>query len=83
MADELRRIFERALVSVIESPEDNGRAERAVAFYCRERHREGAGAEAVLGEIKRIALPILRQNYGHLEKTIATCIQRLYRGGDN
>jgi len=76
--DQLRRKLEKALVSLKESSQHIAEAERAVADYCRERHREGAKAEAVIVEIKHIALPILRDDYPHLEKLVTKCIRHFY-----
>jgi hypothetical protein len=78
LRDQLRRGLERALVSLKESSQHIGEAERAIADYCRERHREGASAEKVIVEIKHIALPILRDDYGHLEKLVTKCIRHYY-----
>jgi len=78
MREQLRRGLERALVSLKESSQHIGQAERAVADYCRERHREGARAETVIVEIKHIALPILRDDYKHLEKLVTKCIRHFY-----
>jgi hypothetical protein len=78
MRDQLRRGLERALVSLKESSQHIGDAERAVADYCRERHREGATAETVVVEIKHIARPILREEYGHLEGLVTKCIRHFY-----
>jgi hypothetical protein len=80
MREQLRRGLERALVSLKESSQHIGEAERAVADYCRERHREGASAERVIVEIKHIALPILRDDYGQLEKLVTKCIRHYYGG---
>src|SRR5438270_10412651 len=55
--ERLRRQLERALLSLKESSQHVAEAERAVADYCRERHREGAKPETVIVEIKHIALP--------------------------
>lgn len=76
--DQLRRQLEKALVSLKESPRHVDEAFRAVSDYCRERHREGAKPETVLVEIKHIALPILRDEYVHLEKLVTTCIHHFY-----
>src|SRR6266568_1279835 len=76
--DQLRRQLEKALVSLKESSQHVGEAERAVADYCRERHREGAKPETVIVEIKHIALPILRDDYAHLEKLVTKCIRHYY-----
>jgi hypothetical protein len=78
MREQLRRGLERALMSLKESSQHIGEAERAVADYCRERHREGARAETVIVEIKHIALPILREDYGHLETLVTKCIRHFY-----
>jgi hypothetical protein len=76
--DQLRRQLEKALVSLKESSQRVAEAERAVADYCRERHREGANPETVIVEIKYIALPILREDYTRLEKLVSECIRHFY-----
>jgi hypothetical protein len=76
--DQLRRQLEKALMSLKESSRHVGEAERAVADYCRERNREGAKPETVIVEIKHIALPILRDNYVHLETLVTKCIRHFY-----
>jgi hypothetical protein len=76
--DQLRRQLETALVSLNESSQHIAEAERAVAEYCRERHREGAKPETVIVEIKHIALPILRDDYAHLETLVTKCIRHFY-----
>jgi hypothetical protein len=76
--DQLRRQLEHALVSLRESSQHVDEAERAVADYCRERHREGAKPETVIVEIKHIALPILRDDYRHLETLVTKCIRHFY-----
>lgn len=83
MREQLRRELERALLSLKESSQHIGQAERAVADYCRERHREGARPETVIVEIKEIALPILRNDYNHLEKLVTKCIRHFYGEGAN
>lgn len=74
-----RRTLERALLSLRESSHHLGEAERAVADYCRDRHREGADPQAVIVEIKRIANPILRDVDGRLDELISSCIRHYYR----
>jgi hypothetical protein len=76
--DQLRRQLEQALVSLKESSQHVAEVERAVADYCRERHREGAKPEKVIVEIKHIALPILRDDYTHLENLVTKCIRHFY-----
>lgn len=76
--DQLKRQLENALMSLSESSRHIDEAERAVADYCRERHREGAKPEAVIVEIKHIALPILRDDYMHLEKLVTKCIRHFF-----
>ena len=78
MRDHLRRRLQRALTSLRESSQHIGEAERAVADYCRERHREGARPETVIVEIKHIAVPILRDDYWQLEKLVTKCIRHFY-----
>jgi hypothetical protein len=76
--DQLRRQLEKALTSLKENSRHVGEAERAIADYCRERHREGAKPETVIVEIKTIALPILRDEYVHLETLVTKCIRHFY-----
>lgn len=72
------RRLQRAFVAYKESASNEGEAERAISEYCRERHDQGASAEAVIIEIKHAALPILREDYGRLEKLVTKCIKSFY-----
>jgi hypothetical protein len=78
LRDQLKRQLEKALVSMKEGLQYAAEAERAVADYCRERHREGAKPETVIVEIKHIALPILRDDYTRLENLVTKCIRHFY-----
>jgi hypothetical protein len=74
-----RRALERAIAQLAENLDRIGEAERAIADYCRERHREGAGPSEVIIEIKRIAQPILRDDYHRrLEQIVSSCIRHYY-----
>jgi hypothetical protein len=53
-------------------------AKRAVGAYCRERHQEGAKPETVLVEIKRLAVPILFEDYAKVETLVKQCVMDFY-----
>ena len=55
-----------------------GDAERAVADYCRERRKQGATAEAVLLEVRRLSQGVLGFYSRHVERIVNTCIQHFY-----
>jgi hypothetical protein len=79
VSDLRRKTLERAIVAFNESLDRVSHAERAIADYCRERHREGAGPSEVIIEIKRIAQPILRDDYHRrLEQIVSSCIRHYY-----
>ena len=70
--------LERAFVALTENADAWDAVERAVTSYCKARHEEGAKAERVIIELKQVALPILRDDYGRLEKLVTKCISDFY-----
>lgn len=70
--------LKRVLVSLKQRTVSLDAARRAVGDYCRERHREGANAETVLVEIKRIAVPILFEDYAKVETLVTQCVNGFY-----
>jgi hypothetical protein len=66
----LRQVF----VSLKQHTVSIDQARRAVGEYCRERHKEGANAETVIVEVKKVAMPILFEDYAKIETLVKQCV---------
>ena len=75
-AEERRQELQRTLMRLRDDPDYMAEAQRIVANYCRDRHREGADAASVIIEIKHLAKPV--GDEGHLESLISECIRHYY-----